>query len=161
MAYQGKARQNREKIPYELRQQLSAAPYNALLGLYDSIIEDMDDLAEELRAMKAARTPKTNQERFEAWLKQYKVAEWLRRIYQDYFIPAYEKLEAKDKHYLWALGPAQLVFQSYIEENFTKDVVEAMNPQILQIIDNKGKHDTMHDWLEQQIAMRKYPAPKQ
>jgi hypothetical protein len=161
MAYQGKAKQYREKIPFELRQQLGSPPYNAIIGLYESIIEDMDDLAEEVRALKTVRAQKTVQERFDAWLKQYKVAEWLRRVYQDHFIPAYEELEKNDKPYLWALGPAQMLFQSYIEENFTKDVVEAMNPQILLIIDNKGKHNTIHEWLERQIAMRKYPAPKQ
>ena len=160
MVYQGKAKQYRDKIPFELKQKLNATDYSVLLTLYDSIIEDMDDLAEDLRTMKAASAPKTNQERFEVWLKQYRVAEWLQRIYLDYFIPAYEDLEQREKPVLWALGPPQMVFQSYIEENFTKDVVEAMNPQILQIIDNKGKHNTIHEWLEQQIAMRKYPAPK-
>ena len=160
MTYQGKARQYREKIPFEIRQLLNATPTNAITGFIDYIIEDMDDLADEIRSLKAARAPKTVQERFEAWLKQYKVAEWLRRVYQDHFIPAYEELEKNDKPYLWALGPAQMLFQSYIEENFTRDVVEAMNPQILQIIDNKGKHNTIHEWLERQIAMRKYPAPK-
>ncbi len=88
------------------------------------------------------------------------MAEWLRRVYLDYFIPKYEKVEETDKEYLWALGPPQMIFQSYIEENFTKDVVEAMNPQILEWIDNKRTHDTIHEWLEQQIAMRKHPAPK-